>query len=294
MSDDPFARATREALKARIALTGPSGSGKTYTALALATSLADKVAAVDTEHGRMKEYAGTFPFSHFAPARFDPRELVKLLARAADNGYGAVIIDSFSHYWMGSGGALEFVDSHETQRGGKFSAGWKAFRPIETQMLDALLSYPGHVIATMRVKTAYVVEQDGGKSVPRKVGLKPEQREGIEYEFAIVGEMDRDHTMTVTKSTCPALVDQTIPRPGSDVADALKVWISGGAVLPDALEYRDQALDTSNGEKELRRLYNEVKARRLLNAAVVDGSGDETTLGELIVRMGNERKAAAA
>lgn len=293
MKEDPFAPATREALKARIALTGPTGSGKTYTALALATNLADKVAAIDTEHGRMKEYAGVFSFSHLAPPRFDPRELTRLLARAADNGYGAVVIDSFSHYWMGSGGALEFVDAHESQRGGKFSAGWKAFRPIETQMLDALLAYPGHVVATMRVKTAYVVEQEGGKSVPRKVGLKPEQREGIEYEFAIVGEMDRDHTMTVTKSTCPALVDQIIPRPGADVADALKEWISGGVRLPDALEYRDQAVDPNADEKALRRIYNEVKNRRLLNAAVVDEHGDETTLGELIVRIGNERKAAA-
>lgn len=295
MSDDPFAVATREAVKARIALTGPAGSGKTYTALAIGTELADKVAVVDTEHGRALDYADRYQFSHFAPTRFDPRDLCSLLARAAEHGYGCVIVDSLSHYWMGVGGALEIVDSGAQNAKGNSMAGWKTFRPIETRMLDALLSYPGHIITTMRSKTAYVVEQDShGKSVPRKVGLKPDQREGIDYEFGLVGEMDREHIMTVTKSTCPVLVDERITLPGADVAAALKEWIAGGTRLPDALEYRDDILKPELGVQELRRIHNEVKKRRLLGAMVVDDHGDEVTLGDLIVRLGEERKKAAS
>lgn len=288
MAEDPFAPATREAVKARIALTGPAGSGKTYTALAIGTELAEKVAVIDTEHGRALDYADRFEFRHFAPTRFDPRDLCALLARAAEHGYGCVIVDSLSHYWMGVGGALEIVDN--TRGGGM--AGWKEFRPIEARMIDALLGFPGHVIVTMRVKTSYVIEQDDrGKNVPRKVGLKPDQREGVDYEFGLIGDMDREHTMTVTKSTCPVLVDEVIPKPGADVAMALKTWISGGTKLPDALEYRDEALKPETATQDLRRMFNEVKNRRLLGAMVVDEHGDESTLGDLIRRLGEERKA---
>lgn len=292
MSENPFKPAAREAVKARIALHGPAGSGKTYTALTIASHLADKVAAIDTEHGRMKEHARRFKFNHFAPERFDPRELTRLLAQAGAAGFGAVVIDSLSHYWMGTGGALEFVDAHEKDRGGKFSAGWKEFRPIEQAMLDAILAYPGHVIVTMRVKTAYVVETVGSKSVPRKVGLKPEQREGIEYEFGIVAELDRDHVMTVTKSTCEDLMDAQITKPGPETAAIIAEWCSDGTPTPDALEYRDRALDTSLTLNDLKTLHAEVKARRMLGAAVIDEHGNDTTLGAMIVRLGHERRAA--
>lgn len=295
MSENPFLPAARESVRARIALTGPAGSGKTYTALAIGTELATKVAVIDTEHGRALDYSDRFAFSHFAPSRFDPRELCQLLARAAEHGYDCIIVDSLSHYWMGVGGALEIVDTAASQARGNNMAGWKEFRPIEARMVDALLGYPGHVIATMRVKTTYVIETDErGKNVPRKVGLKPDQREGVDYEFSVVGEMDREHTMTVTKSTCPLLVDQVIPKPGADVAAALKTWMSTGVKLPDALEYRDEALKPDKNAQELRRLFNEVKGRRLLGAMVVDDHGDEVALGELITRLGHERKGGAA
>jgi len=287
---DPFAPAAREAVKARIALTGPAGAGKTYTALAIGTHLAEKVAVVDTEHGRALDYADRFTFAHFAPQRFDPRDLCQLLARAAEHGYGCVIVDSLSHYWMGAGGALQIVDSNT--KGGM--SGWKEFRPIESRMIDALLSFPGHIIATLRVKMAYVVEPDDkGRQVPRKVGLKPDQREGVEYEFSLIGDMDREHVMTVTKSTCPTLVDQTIRHPGEDVAQALQNWIAGGVRLPDALEYRDDALKPETGEQALRRMGTEVKNRGLLGAMVIDEHGDEVTLGDMLRRLLSERKGQA-
>lgn len=294
MSENPFQSAQREQIHARIALTGPAGGGKTYTALMLATNLADKVAGIDTERGRMLEHKRRFNFDHLAPTRFDPRELTRLLAVAAENGYGALVIDSLSHYWIGTGGALEFVDSHETAKGGKFSAGWKEYRPIENRMWEALMSYPGHVIATMRVKTAYVVEAGpNGKQVPRKVGLRPEQREGVDYEFSIVGDISREHVLTVTKSTCEDLVDAVIERPGPQVAATIAAWCGEGRPSTTALQYRDQALAAGSFE-EIRQLREEVKRHRLLGAAVIDDRGDDVTLDELIVRRGNELRTTRA
>lgn len=293
MGDNPFKPAAQEAVRARIALHGPSGSGKTYTALALATNLAEKVAGIDTERGRMRQYRRRFKFDHLAPDRFDPRELTKLLAKAGAHGYGAVVIDSFSHYWMGSGGALEFVDAHESAKGGKFSAGWKEYRPIENAMMEAIMAYPGYVIVTMRAKTAYVVEVVNGKQKPVKVGLKPEQRDGVEYEFDLVAELDRNHVLTITKSTIEGLQDEEIDKPGAELAAAIAEWCSDGAPTPDAIEYRDRAVDPAMSVDDLRKLYDEVKGRRMLGAAIIDDHGDDTTLGNLIVRLGNERRHQA-
>lgn len=290
MTENPFKPAAKEAVNARIALTGPSGSGKSYTALMFATHLADRVAAIDTEKGRLREHARKFKFDHFVPEKFDPRDLTKLLAQAGAAGYGAVVIDSWSHYWMGAGGALEFVDANTKPGGSKFSSGWNEYRPIENAMLDALLSYPGHVIVTMRVKTAYVIETaPNGKQKPVKVGLKPEQREGSEYEFSIVGELDKAHTLTITKSTCEDLMDAEIAKPGVDTAAIIAEWCSDGTPTPDALEYRDQALKPDMSREDLRKLHQEVKDRRMLGAAVIDEHGDDTTLGAMIVRLGRER-----
>ena len=53
MSEFEFVPATKEQAKARVALAGPSGSGKTWTALVLATVLAQdgRIAVIDTERG---------------------------------------------------------------------------------------------------------------------------------------------------------------------------------------------------------------------------------------------------
>ena len=149
-------------------------------------------------------------------------------------------------------------------------------------------------LGTMRVKTAYVVEEnDKGKKVPRKIGQRPEQREGIEYEFSVVGEMDLDHTLTVTKTTCPALADAAIVRPGVELAETILAWIDSGEKLPDARDYRDEACDPATEYERLRAMYSEVKRRNLLGAPVVDEHGDETNLGQMLERLGFERRPKA-
>ena len=43
----------------------------------------------------------------------------------------------------------------------------------------------------MRTKVDYVVEADSkGKQVPKKIGLAPIQREGMDYEFTVVFDID--------------------------------------------------------------------------------------------------------
>lgn len=294
---NPFTPATREAAKARIALCGPSGSGKTYTALTLATALSDKVAVVDTEHGSASKYAPDasgqgFVFDALSPAIFDPRSLAKVLGEAGAAGYGAIVIDSLTHYWSGPGGVLELVDdAAKGSRSGNSFAAWKTVRPYERQIIAALLGFPGHVIVTMRTKTEWVIEEDDrGRKAPRKVGMKPEQREGIEYEFDIVGDLDQDNTLLVTKSRCFDLSNAVIRKPDAELAKQISEWLDGGVNLPDANDYRDKALEAATDVNALRSLHTEVKRRQLLGAQVENEHGDIEALGDLITRYGTENR----
>ena len=288
-----FKPATREASYARIALSGPSGSGKTYTALALATALSDNVAVIDTERGSASKYVGlnAWAFDTVQPDSFSPKSLVDILGAAAGGNYGAVVVDSLSHYWMGVDGMLEQADRHAV-RGNTF-AGWKEVRPDERRMIDALVSYPGHVIVTMRSKTEYVIEEnERGKKTPRKVGMKPEQRDGIEYEFDVVGDMDHDNTLTVVKSRIHTLAKAVIPMPGEEFAHQIRDWLSDGAKVPTVAEYRKQALELQTKE-ELKVLFDEVNGHRMGTAPTVDQDGNPTVLGDLIMNQARAIKAAS-
>ena len=289
-----FAPATREASFARIALSGPSGSGKTYTALALATALSDRVAVIDTERGSAAKYVGLngWAFDTVTPDRFSPLSLVDLLGEAAGGEYGCVIVDSLSHHWMGVDGMLEQAD-RRARNGNSFS-GWKEVRPDERRMIDALVAYPGHVVVTMRSKTEYVIEEnERGKKVPRKVGMKPEQRDGIEYEFDVVGDLDHDNVLTVMKSRIHTLARAVIPLPGEELAHQIRDWLSDGEQPPTVAELRKQVLAATDVDV-LRGLYEETAKHRLVAAPTTDGDGHPTVLGDLIRVLGSAAKASQA
>lgn len=284
-----FETATKDQSKARIALAGPSGSGKTWTALALATRFAATIAVIDTERGSASKYSDVFTFDRLNLTSYDPRLLPKALAAAAQQGYGTVIIDSLSRFWSGTDGMLEQVDNAGKRGyGGNQFGGWKEARPMENAMVEAMLGYPGHVIVTMRTKTAYeIIEDDRGRKVPTKIGLKPEQRDGIEYEFDIVGDLDIENTLTVSKSRCSKLSGAVVRKPGAEVADVILAWLGDGRPVLSATDYRDQAL-TESDPAALRELWTEVKRAGLSGAAIVDEHGETATLGEFIARKGKE------
>jgi RecA/RadA recombinase len=285
-----FEPATKAQAKARIALDGPSGSGKTWTSLVIATTLGERVAVIDTEHGSASKYADQFAFNRLNLTNYDPRVLVKALAAAGAQGYDVVIVDSLSHFWMGAGGMLEQVDHAAKRSGGHGMSGWKEMRPYERQMVDALLAYPGHVIVTMRVKTDWVEgENSRGKRQMIKVGTKAEQREGIEYEFDIVGSLDLDNELNVTKSRCPAVSGAIIPKPGRDFAETIKTWLDDGvAGGPSVSDLVEKAVDSYATRADLLALYKRVEQLGLLAAPVMDDTGEPTILGELIKAKGRE------
>lgn len=285
-----FEDATKEAAKARICLTGPAGAGKTYTALMLAFGLGENVAVIDTERGSASKYVNRngWRFKTMKPASFAPLSLVDHLGKAAGHGFDVVIIDSLSHYWQGTDGLLEQVDRRtaSVNSTNKFASGWKEVGPEEKKMIDAILTYPGHVIVTLRVKTEYVLETNSkGKQQPRRVGLKPIQREGIEHEFDLVGDLDLSHTLTVSKSRIEGLdVGATYDNPGIDLAREVDAFLSDGEAVASIADYRQRALALSAVD-ELRALYVEVQHHQLDGAPMLDDTGRPTVLGDYIRKL---------
>lgn len=233
-----FKKATKTQSRLRMAIVGPSGSGKTYTALGLASVLGERVAVIDTERGSASKYADLFEFDVVELGSFHPQKYIEVIIAAAAEGYDTLVIDSLSHAWVGADGVLAQVDRVTSRSNSKNSfAAWKDVTPLQNQLVDTILSSPLHVIATMRAKSEYVMEQinQGGRtiSVPRKVGVAPVQRSGIEYEFDVVADMDIHNTMTVTKTRCSALNGAIIERPDASLAETLKAWLTDGVPMPE-------------------------------------------------------------
>jgi KaiC/GvpD/RAD55 family RecA-like ATPase len=230
-----FKKATKTQSRARIALIGPAGSGKTYTSLAIATNLGDRVAVVDTERGSASKYADEFEFDVVELESFHPERYIEAIT-AASAEYDVLVIDSLSHAWMGKDGALEMVDrAAAASKSGNSYTAWRNVTPLHNQLVDAILQSRCHIIATLRSKTEYVQEKDErGKTQIRKVGLAPIQRDGMDFEFDIVGDMDADNNLVITKTRCRPLTGKTFNKPGKPLADTIKAWLTDGAPqIPD-------------------------------------------------------------
>jgi len=224
-----FEKATKEKIKARIALIGPSGGGKTYTALRLAAALGDRVAVIDTENNSACLYADEFSFDTLALESVSPQSYVQAIHAAEQAGYDVLIIDSLSHAWAGKDGALAMADKGAAKYRGNTFAAWRDVTPHHNALVDALVHCKCHLIAGMRSKTEYIIEKDNkGKSRPVKVGMAPIQRQGMEYEFDIVGDLDLDHNLIISKTRCKALDGQVIALPGEELGQAILNWLAAG------------------------------------------------------------------
>ncbi len=215
-----------------MALVGPPKSGKSFTALSIACALAGeggKVAVIDTENASVAKYAELFPpFDVSELERFNPDDYVREIEDAERSGYDVLIIDSLSHAWNGPGGLLEYKDQVAKRPGQNSYTAWSEASPKHTRLMHAITHANMHVIVTMRTKIEYLIEQDvNGKMKPVKVGLAPVQRDETEYEFDIMGMMDKAHNLSIDDSRCPELDNQVITKPDAKVAEMLKAWLSG-------------------------------------------------------------------
>lgn len=243
-----FKKATKTQSRLRLSIAGPSGSGKTYTALRVGSSLGSRVALIDTERGSASKYADQFDFDVIELSDFHPDRYIEAMRAAENAGYDVLIIDSTSHEWNGKGGILELHEAAvQRQRTKNSYTAWAEITPIHNRFIEAILQSKCHIIATVRSKTEYVQEKnDRGQTEIRKVGMAAIQRDGMDYEYDITMELDQAHNGVIGKTRCAAIDGKVFNKPGSELAEILRAWLTDGAPIvekpaPVASESRQNA-----------------------------------------------------
>lgn len=228
-------KAVRKQRKARIDITGPSGSGKTKTSLLLASGLGGRILVIDSERSSSSLYADDVEFDVLELPNLSLGSYFSALELAAKSDYDVVIIDSLSHAWEGINEAVN--EAAKRERGGNTFQLWgKVGNPLYAKLLEAILQLPAHVIVTMRVKSDYVMEEYTGsdgktRTKPVKVGLAPKFREGGEYEFDLVANLDIEHNLIIEKTRLPFLDGRVFNKPGKELGAEIGKWLAGGAIV---------------------------------------------------------------
>ena len=137
-----------------------------------------------------------------------------------------LIIDSLSHAWSGEGGLLD-VQSNIAKRSGNSYTAWREVTPQHNKLVDRVLQCPMHVAITLRTKTEYVIEDNGnGKKSPKKVGMAPVFRDGIEYEVTVFFELSQDHVASATKDRT-GVFDGQFFTINPDTGAKIRAWLEG-------------------------------------------------------------------
>lgn len=199
-----FKRAVRHKKKLKLGIVGPSGSGKTYSSILIARGVAGesgRIAILDSEKGSSTLYSYLTPFDvDFLEPPYSVEMYIAGIEEAVKSGYDVLIIDTISPAWD------SILAEHEkiTRRTGNSFTAWAKITPIYNSFIQKILESDIHLIMTIRAKTKYDVSSgQNGKMVPRKIGMGPAFRQGIEYEPDLTFDMmsvGKDIVATVTKT----------------------------------------------------------------------------------------------
>ena len=249
-----FFRAKREAIPLWIGLTSKSGGGKTYSALRIARGIAgDKpFAAVDTETRRMSHYADDFTFDveNMEPP-FRPGRFLKIAQDAQKAGYPALVIDSFSHEWMGEGGVIDWHDEEQHRMAGEnanharlealnFPA-WRKPKEAHRDMIQGLLQIRMPLIFCFRGKAPAEMKPD-----PEN----PRRKIVVEGEFAAITSDDLPYEMTcllVLSAKKPGAVDLSQPN---KISRPVLPFVKDGALLDEAFGAKIAAWARGGGDEQ--------------------------------------------
>jgi hypothetical protein len=238
-------KAKRSMVWLKMAIAAPSGGGKTAGALLIAFGLMkekypelsdaelwDKVAVADTENGSGELYVnheiGNFKIGVYnvipMSAPFTAEEYMQAIELCEKNAIEVLVIDSTTHLWSGEGGLLQQQQIATKKTGNSYTA-WRDITPLHNAFVEKMLQSKVHIIATIRSKQEYAQTQnEQGKKIVQKLGMEPEQRKGMEYEFTLVLDVDTDHMATSTKDRT-SMFDGKMFKITPNTGETLMKWL---------------------------------------------------------------------
>lgn len=252
-----------------LALAGASGSGKTFSAMQLAAGMcgSERFGVIDTEAGRALHYADQFAFDHIdMQPPFTPERYVEAIQTFANAGYGAIVIDSMSHEFDGSGGLMEMAEASSVKGPGA----WKDPKMRHKKMMNTFLQTRAHLIFCLRAeeKIDMSKKDEKGRVIVENAGWFPIQEKRFMYE------MTASFTLA---PTAPGIIDMTLPHkvqdqhrlaflPGTHISQeagaALAAWAQGGTIDSPHKELWDRARRIAQeGTEHLRRFWKDVASQ---------------------------------
>lgn len=257
-----FKKAERKRVKIKLAIAGPSGSGKTFSALRLAKGLGGKIALIDTENGSASLYSDKFDFDsmELSPPYTTDR-YVEAINAAVKAGYNVLIIDSITHQWDGEGGILNKKAKLDSIPGSNSYTNWNTLTPEHERFKSAMLHSDIHLIATVRSKQDYILAENGkGKMAPKKVGMAPVQRDGMEYEFTVFFDVNMNHDAQASKDRTDLFINDNLFKITEETGRDLEKWLASAPMSRDDIKKKLTVIGTRH-QMSLDHIADEIKAQ---------------------------------
>lgn len=246
-------KSSKKQAKIKLALQGCAGSGKTYSALLLAFGLCNdwsKIAVIDSENGSADLYAHLGQYNVLPlQDNFTPETYVEAIRVCEQAGMEVIIIDSISQCWD------NLLEYHANLPGNSFT-NWQKITPRMNAFMQKILQSNSHIVCTMRCKQDYVLNEKNGKMVPEKVGLKAVMRDGVDYEFTIVFDINMKHQALAFKDRTSLFIGKPEFTITAETGKKILEWCNDG-VNVDTIRQKIQEVSTIEGLTALYHQYPE-------------------------------------
>ncbi len=198
---------------------------------------------IDTENSSSSLYADLGDFNNLTlTPPFSPENYIKAIDLCEKADIEVIIIDSITHCWE------YLLEMHSNMVGNSFT-NWGKITPRHNAFVQKMLQTPTHVISTMRTKTEYVLNEKNGRMVPEKMGMKSIQRDGMEYEFTLVFDVDIKHRATVSKDRTNLFIEKDAFVITTETGKEIKNWCETGSM-------EETIIERINGCRDLKTLID--------------------------------------
>lgn len=250
----------KEPLPISIGLSGGSGTGKTYSALMLASGMADALAGaagapiafIDTENRRGLHYRDAFPqilrhYVDFGPVNgrgemvgYPPERWIALIDAIEASGVKAGVIDSFSHAWEGINGVLDLhaaelerlTGGNAEQADKKSQLAWAAIKPRYRRLINRIIRSKVNWVICTRAKPVMQARKNvDGRWIEQNARKTKTRRADVPWDVAADGDL-------IFEMTAMAVLDPEHPgwpRYQIKVADQFKSMFRPDAPLSAAI-----------------------------------------------------------